>query len=268
MKRKPIYQSIPTDKLSRGRYQPRVVFDPEKLAELAASIRSAGLLQPIVVRPIRDYADSYEIIAGERRWRAAQIAGLSEVDCLIHPFTDDEAAEATTIENINRVDLNPIEEARAYARLIEEFHYIHEEIASAVGRSRSAITNSLRLLKLVPTVQQMLIDKDLSEGHGKMIASLRPEQQLPLAREVISKNWTVRKLERAVQDLQKTGRITKQSEKRPPDLAHLERQLSNHLGARTRIDFSSGSGKLQIDFHNLEVFDGLLKKMGMGEKET
>src|SRR4029079_3847018 len=175
LKRKPTLQQITIDRLSRGKYQPRQHFDPEKLQELADSIKSTDwLLQPIVVRPLSD--GNYEIVAGERRWRAAQLAGLGEVSCLVFNYSDEQALQASIVENISRADLNPIEEAQAYQRLIDEFHYLHEEVAASVGKSRTAITNSLRLLKLDPRVQKFLIEGKLSEGHGKILASLEPHQ--------------------------------------------------------------------------------------------
>src|SRR3990167_11095520 len=156
-KRKAILQQISVDLLIHGRHQPRQSFDPIKLQELADSIKSTdGLLQPIVVRP--DQNGKYEIIAGERRWRAVQLAGFTDVSCLVYPYSDEQALQAAIIENINRADLNPIEEAQAYQRLIDEFQYLHEEIAASIGKSRTVITNSLRLLKLEQRVQQMLMN--------------------------------------------------------------------------------------------------------------
>ena len=180
--------------MQRGRYQPRVQFEPVKLQELADSIKNAGLLQPIVVRPVSDH--QYEIIAGERRWRATQLAGLDEINCLVREFNDEQAAEAATIENIARVDLNPIEEAKAYQRLIDEFRYVHEEIAATVGKSRTAITNSLRLLKLDSRVQKLIIQGDLSEGHAKILVTLDPIDQFAIAKKAIQYRWSARKIVR------------------------------------------------------------------------
>src|ERR1700733_13956835 len=155
-KRKPTLQQVPIELLKRGQYQPRLYFDPKKLRELADSIKSMdGLLQPIVARPLTN--GHFEIVAGERRWRAAQLAGLMEVSCLIYHYTDEQALQAAIVENINRSDLNPIEEAKAYQRLIDEFSYLHDEVAASVGKSRVAITNSLRLLKLDPRLKDMLV---------------------------------------------------------------------------------------------------------------
>jgi len=179
-KRRATLQQVAIDLLVRGRYQPRQHFDPEKLQELADSIKSTGgLLQPIVARPLPN--GQYEIVAGERRWRAAQLAGLLDVSCLVCPYTDEQALQAAIVENISRADLNPIEEAKAYQRLIDEFQYLHEEVAASIGKSRTVITNSLRLLKLDPRVQTLLIEEKLSEGHGKILAGLDSHLQYELA---------------------------------------------------------------------------------------
>src|SRR5579872_972310 len=192
---------ISIDLLIRGKYQPRRHFDPTQLQELADSIKTTGgLLQPIVVRPLGN--NQYEIVAGERRWRAAQLAGLSEISCLVSQYTDEQALQASIIENINRADLNPIEEAQAYQRLIDEFAYVHDEVAAAVGKQRSSITNALRLLKLDVKIQDYLITGKLSEGHGKILASLTRLQQLELAERCIQKNWSVRKIELEARKLQ------------------------------------------------------------------
>lgn len=201
LKRKATLQQIPIDLLVRGKYQPRQHFDPEKLQELADSIQSTGgLLQPIVVRPALD--GRYEIVAGERRWRAAQLANLPDISCMVCQYTDEQALQAAIVENISRADLNPIEEAKAYQRLIDDFNYLHEEVAASVGKSRAVITNTLRLLKLAPTVQTLLINGDLSEGHGKILASLTPEQQMILAERCVQKGWNVRRIEAEAKKIQ------------------------------------------------------------------
>lgn len=259
-KRKPTLQHIGIDLLSRGKYQPRQEFDPVKLQELADSIKTTeGLLQPIVVRPLGNA--SYEIIAGERRWRAAQLAGLEEVSCLVFNYTDEQALQASIIENINRADLNPIEEAQAYQRMIDEFDYLHEEIAASVGKSRAAITNSLRLLKLEPKVRQYLAKGELSEGHGKILAGLLPLQQLDLATRCIDKQWNVRKLELEVKKLHATpndsGPYSDANTKR------LESQLSDHVGNRVQIDYEErGGGYVRIRFNNIDELEGHFNKIG------
>lgn len=254
-------QNIAIDKLHRGRYQPRRQFDAEQLAELAQSIQSAGLLQPLVVRPLRE--DEYEIIAGERRWRAAQLAGLDEISCLVREFTDEQAAEAAAIENLNRVDLNPIEEARAYQRLIDEFGYLHEELAAAVGKSRVKITNSLRLLRLDPRVQDMLIKGQIKDGHGKAIAGLPQSHQQQIAYQCAKNGWSVRKVEQAVRRLQNE---LKQKTHNPihENVNHkaLERKLSDHIGCPVSIEEDNGKGCLRVSYQNVNVLQGLLDKMG------
>lgn len=251
---------VPIEKLQRGKYQPRKEFDPETLQELANSLQSTGLLQPIIVRAIND--QYYEIIAGERRWRAAQLAGWSEINCLIHRFSDEQAAEAAAIENIIRVDLNPIEEAQAYQRLINEFGYIHDEVAIAVGKSRVKITNTLRLLKLDPTLQQFIIAGQLSEGHGKTLASLALPLQRELAQKCLSYHWNVRKLELEVKKLSEINAY-KTTDKKDVNLTYLEKIISDKIGCKTAIDFSTDRGALKIEFTNLDVLDGLLRKLNI-----
>lgn len=256
---KPELQYIPVDKLARGKYQPRRQFDKIPLQELAESIKSTGIIQPIVVRPSAE-TGCYEIIAGERRWRAAQLAELNDVPCLINHYTDEQTAAVTTIENINRVDLNPIEEGKAYKQLMDEFGYIHEEIAAVVGKSRAKITNSLRLLKLEHTVQQWLIEGKLSEGHGKMLASLSEGLQLELARKTVSSGWNVRKLEQEVKRAQSnpaSGRL-----EIDPNVRLLETALTEHIGCKVKIDSDERKGQLKIDFHNLDILEGIFQKMG------
>lgn len=262
LKRKPILQQISIDLLVRGKYQPRQHFDPEKLQELAQSIQATGgLLQPIVVRP-RDQNNEYEIVAGERRWRAAQLAGLSEVSCLVFQYTDEQALQASIVENINRADLNPIEEAKAYQRLINEFHYLHEEVAASVGKSRTVITNSLRLLKLDPKVQKLLITEQISEGHGKILAGLNTEQQLELAQKCVQKNWNVRKMELEAKKLQHSD---KPNENLYSDvnLKKLEAALSDHIGNPVQINYEErGGGYVRIRFNNIDELEGHFERIG------
>lgn len=267
-KRKPTLQSVAIDLLSRGKYQPRQHFDPEKLQELAASIQSTGgLLQPIVVRPLS--TGGYEIVAGERRWRAAQMAGLDEVNCLVCTYTDEQALQAAIVENISRSDLNPIEEAKAYQRLIDEFQYLHEEVAASVGKSRTAVTNVLRLLKLEPRVQEWLIEKKLSEGHGKILASLAPHQQLELAERCVQRGWNVRKIEmeakkyQLITPTQQAGRYSDANMKR------LEMSLSSHLGNRVQIENEDrGGGYLRIRFNNIDELEGHFDRIGFNVDEA
>ena len=267
LKRKSTLQHIAIDLLQRGKYQPRQHFDPEKLQELAESIKSTqGLLQPIVVRPLTQ--GKYEIVAGERRWRAAQLAGLTEVSCIVSPYSDEQALQASIIENINRADLNPIEEASAYQRLIDEFEYLHEEIAASVGKSRTAITNSLRLLKLDPHVQQLLAKGDLSEGHGKILASLLPIQQVSLANLCVQKEWNVRKMEHEAKKLQQHTTST-DGPYSDQNIKKLETALSDHIGNRVRIEYQAeGGGYVRIRFNNVDELEGQFAKIGFAYEET
>ena len=257
---KPVLQQLSVDLLQRGQYQPRRYFDPEQLQELAESIKTTGgLLQPIVVRPLKDGV--YEIVAGERRWRAAQIAGMSEVSCLVSHYTDEQALQASIIENINRVDLNPIEEAQGYQRLINEFHYLHEEVAAAVGKSRTKITNALRLLKLDPRVQELLMTGQLSEGHGKILAGVELTKQFELATRSIQKNWSVRKIELEAKKLLRT--IPTDSPYSDANIKHLESALADHIGNQVRIDCENrGGGYVVIRFNNVDELEGHFEKLG------
>lgn len=259
-KRRPTLQHIGIDQLARGKYQPRQHFDPEKLQELADSITSTGgLLQPIVVRPLG--GEKYEIVAGERRWRAAQLAGLPDVSCLVYPYSDEQTLQASIIENISRADLNPIEEAQAYQRMIDEFSYLHDEVAASVGRSRAAITNSLRLLKLHPRVQQLLITTQLSEGHGKILAGLTHNQQCELADRCAKNAWNVRKLEKEAKKLLQP--FEAESPYSDANLKKLESALSDHVGNRVQIDTESkGGGIVRIRFNNVDELEGHFERFG------
>ncbi len=257
MKSKPELKILTIDQLSRGQYQPRREFEEVSLRELADSIQSAGMIQPIVVRP---KAGRFEIVAGERRWRAAQIAGLHEVPCLVNHYTDEQTAAVTTIENINRVDLNPIEEAQAYQRLIDEFGYIHEEIAAVVGKSRTKITNSLRLLKLDPRIRQLLIEGKLSEGHGKILVSLPQTLQYDLAAKALSRGWNVRKMEQEARKAQQAQPAA--VDKKDINIRALESSLTQYVGCKVTIDSDEEKGQLKIDFHSLDILEGIFQKLG------
>lgn len=254
-------QQISIAQLVRGRYQPRRHFDSEQLNELASSIRATGgLLQPVIVRAIA--SDQYEIIAGERRWRAAQLAGHAEISCLVGQYTDEQALQASIVENTSRTDLNPIEEAEAYQRLIDEFQYLHEEVAAAVGKSRVAVTNILRLLRLQKSVQTLLIEGRLSEGHGKILAGCSPSVQTLLAEECVAKGWSVRRLEAAAKE-----RLNKEKlENGPysdPNIRRLATALSDHLGNEVSIDCETrGGGMLHIRFNNVDELEGHFERMG------
>ena len=258
--KRPALQQISIDQLVRGKYQPRKHFDAAQLQELAESIKTTGgLLQPIVARPLK--SGQFEIIAGERRWRAAQLAGMQEISCLVSHFTDEQALQASIIENISRADLNPIEEAQAYQRLIDEFHYLHEEVAAAVGKSRTSITNALRLLKLDPRVQELLITNQLSEGHGKILAGVPEKFQFALAEQCRQKGWSVRKIEmeakKLAQPAEKNNRYT------DPNMKRLESALSEHIGNNVNIDCEDrGGGYVKIRFNNIDELEGQFERMG------
>jgi len=259
-KPKPVLQQISIDRLVRGKYQPRRHFDPIQLQELADSIKTTGgLLQPIIVRPLPN--EQFEIIAGERRWRAAQLASLGEISCLIGYYTDEQALQASIIENISRADLNPIEEGQAYQRLIDEFGYLHDEVAAAVGKSRTSITNTLRLLKLDPRVQELLIKSELSEGHGKILAGVALSTQFALADQAIQKGWSVRKLESEAKKLQNAS--PNEGAFSDPNIKHLEVALSDHIGNRVEIDCEQrGGGFVRIRFNNVDELEGHFARLG------
>jgi len=260
MNKKTELKQVPIEHLVRGKYQPRKHFDKASLEELAESIKTTGgLLQPIVVRPYQN--NQYEIIAGERRWRAAQIAGLTEVHCLVSHYSDEQALQASIIENINRADLNPIEEAQAYQRLIDEFKYLHEEVAAAVGKSRTKITNALRLLKLDPRVQQFLIEGKISEGHGKILAGLSEQHQFMLAQKVMQKSWSVRKLENEAKKLSQPPE--ENSPYSDSNIKHLENSLSDFVGNQVKIECEErGGGFVKIKFNNIDELEGHFEKLG------
>lgn len=256
----PLFKMLPIADLRRGQYQPRRDFDPISLEELARSIAEQGIVEPIIVRPINQ--QHYEIIAGERRWRAAQSAGLDKVPCIVNHYTDKEAAEITLIENIQREDLNPIEEAMAYKQLMDEFHYIHEEIADSLGKSRTKITNALRLLKLDTRVQQLLIEKKISEGHGKILAGVPYEKQYEFAKKCIENEWSVRKIEEAVKN---QGILPSTPVSQNKEITRLERLISEHLSSEVKLENneSSRSGWLKIKYHDYEILNGILEKIGI-----
>jgi ParB family chromosome partitioning protein len=252
---------LPIEQLAPGTYQPRREFEAKALQELADSIVSEGLIQPIIVRPV---ATGYEIIAGERRWRAAQLAGLDKVLCVVKVVSDKDAAAISLIENVQRQDLNPIEEATAYQRLLEEFDYTHESLAKTVGKSRSNITHSLRLLQLEPRVQAFLASQTLSEGHGKVLASLSVDKQYPLALTCIVQQWSVRRLEKAVKAIHDESPQQKSQLKGDNDLKRFEQVLSEQLGTEVHVEQkSSGQGWLHIRYYNQDILDGVLQHLNV-----
>ena len=259
-------QKIPVELLQRGQYQPRVDMRQDTLEELAASIRAQGIVQPIVVRPLGKKgrgAQRYEIVAGERRWRAAQLAGLAEIPAVIRDVDDSDAIAMALIENIQREDLNPLEEATALDRLIREFELTHEEAAGAVGRSRASVSNLLRLLELSDKVKLMLESRQLEMGHARALLSLtNKRRQYEAAREVTKKGLSVRETEQLVRRylVGNDGKAKASAKTANADIRRLEMDVSDKLGAKVRIDHTAkGSGKLVINYNSLDELDGILK---------
>ena len=256
-------RSLRVTSLQPGKYQPRTQMDSASLEELAASIRAQGLMQPILVRPLGDTLgeDRFEIIAGERRWRAAQMAGLTEVPTLIREIPDESALAMALIENIQRENLNPLEEAQGLQRLIDEFSMTHQQAADAVGRSRPAASNLLRLLQLVAPVQEMLMRSEIDMGHARALLPLSGALQVQIAQRVVHKGLSVRDTERLAQNALKPQ---KESEPRKPDrdVLRLQEELSDLLGAQVEIRTNKqGAGKIQIDFGDLDQLEGILQRL-------
>jgi ParB family transcriptional regulator, chromosome partitioning protein len=257
---------LPLDLLQRGRYQPRLDMHPESLAELADSIKAQGVVQPIVVRALGapDGGDSqrYEIIAGERRWRAAQMAGLTEIPAVIRHIPDNAAIAIALIENIQRENLNPLEEARALTRLITDFGLTHQETADAIGRSRAAVSNMLRLLELAPEVCELLEKRTIEMGHARALLSLtQRRQQTEVALLVAKKGLSVRETEALVRRIQAPpgGGSAQAPASRDPNVERLEQELAEKLGARVEIQSGrAGGGKLVVSYNSLDELDGIL----------
>ena len=256
-------RSLPIERLRPGKYQPRTQMDEASLAELAASIKSQGVMQPILARAIENTpgAERYEIVAGERRWRAAQLAGLAEVPVLIRNIPDEQALAMALIENIQRENLNPLEEAQGLQRLIDEFGLTHQQAADAVGRSRPAATNLLRLLQLTAAVQDMLLAGKLDMGHARALLPVSSGQQVGLAQRVVQKGLSVRETERLVHQLLNPPKNVP-AKAIDRDLLRLQEELSDGLGASVLIRANKkGAGKVTIDFGSLEQLDGLLSRI-------
>lgn len=249
--------ALPVDIIQRGKYQPRVDMHKESLQDLADSISAQGVLQPIVVRAIS--AGKFEIIAGERRWRAAQLAGLHEIPAIIREVEDRAAIAIALIENIQRENLNPLEEARALDRLIREFELTHEQAAEAVGRSRAAVSNLLRLLELEDEVKTMVESGKLEMGHARALLALRGASQLEAARQVLSRGLSVRATEGLVRQLQQPRKARVATAPKDPDIRRLESSLADTLGASVQIRAGrGGKGKLEISYNSLDELDGIL----------
>jgi ParB family chromosome partitioning protein len=261
--RKDSTATLPVDAIRPGKYQPRTRMDEQALNELAASIRSQGLMQPLLVRPVARVQgrEQYELIAGERRWRAAQIAGLGEVPALVREVPDNAALAMALVENIPREDLNPIEEAGGLQRLIEEFRMTHEQAADAVGRSRSATTNLLRLLKLAKPVQAMLMEGSLEMGHARALLALDGARQVEAANRIAARGLSVRESEAMVTRLQR-GPAARRRQRTDRDLARLEEEVSQRLGTTVQIrPGRKGSGTILVRYSGLDHLDQLLKKL-------
>jgi len=253
-------KQLPIDLLQRGKYQPRTHMDKSALDELAASIKSQGVVQPIVVRPIA--AGNYEIIAGERRWRAAQIAGLEKIPAVVRHIPDEAAIAIALIENIQRENLNPVEEANALQRLIDEFRMTHQAVAEAVGRSRAAVTNLLRLLTLNADVRDMLEKGKMDMGHARALLALEGAQQSKTARQVVERGLSVRETEQLVRRLTEKPAVRKRTGGVDPDVRALTQKLSDKLGAKVRIQAGRrGRGKLVIEYTSLDQLDGILARI-------
>lgn len=253
-------RELPVDLIQRGKYQPRRDIEPESLQELADSIKAQGVMQPIVVRPISD--NRYEIIAGERRWRATQLAGLHSIPTIVRDVPDEAAIAMALIENIQREDLNPIEEAAALQRLQQEFELTQQEVADAVGKSRSTVANLLRLMSLREDVRRLVEHGDLEMGHARALLALEGEHQSQAARSVVSRGLSVRQTEALVRKLLEQGQNPEPTEAEPridPNIRSLQDDLSQRLGTRVEIRHgAAGKGKLVLSYSSLDELDGIL----------
>ncbi|MFI3180965.1 MAG: ParB/RepB/Spo0J family partition protein [Methylococcales bacterium] len=253
-------QTLPIELLQRGKYQPRKDMNAEKLQDLANSIAMQGIVQPIVVRHISP--EQYEIVAGERRWRAAQLAGLQDVPVIIKEMDDRTAMAIALIENIQREDLNVLEEAEALQRLLIEFEMTHQQVADAVGKSRTTVTNLLRLLELVPEVKKMLINKQLEMGHARALLPLTPEQQVIAARKITNEGMSVRLAEKLVKDIQQSPKVQAKNTRIDTDVLLLQNDLSAKFSVKVQVERNeNGKGKLIIHYSTFDELEGILSKM-------
>ena len=251
-------KQIDVNQLKRGEYQPRRFIDEADLQELAASIQKHGVMQPIVIRPIDDAEHAYEIIAGERRWRAARIAGLTEIPAIVRDLTDQVAIALALIENIQRQDLNPIDQALALQRFHEEFGLNHQEIADTVGKARTTVSNLLRLLSLTDEVKNLMQQGQIDMGHARAILTLKAKDQLQIAKIVMDKGLSVRQTEQLVRDWN-TPKQEKASAPLVVDVEQLTQKLSERFSANVKIDYNNqGKGKLVISYNSLDELDGIL----------
>ena len=252
-------QTLPIEYMQRGKYQPRKDINPEKLQELADSIKAQGIIQPIVVRHIGH--EKYEIVAGERRWRAAQLAGLAQIPVVVKEIDDRAAMAIALIENIQREDLNPLEEAEALRRLLDEFDMTHQHIAEAIGKSRTTVTNLLRLMDLHPDVKKLLLNNQLEMGHARALLSLDGLKQVAIANNVVKEGLTVRATERLVKESRAEPKIQK-IKVIDNDTLRLQDDLTAKLGAKVIIDHKeNGTGKLVIAYSSLDELDGIIGQL-------
>jgi ParB family transcriptional regulator, chromosome partitioning protein len=251
-------QWLPVEFLQRGQYQPRQAFNPESLQELANSIQAQGIIQPVIVRQLG--VDKFEIIAGERRWRAAQLAGLDSIPVVIKQLDEKAAMAIALIENIQREDLNPLEEAEALKKLLETFAMTHQQLAETIGKSRAAVTNFLRLLELSVDVKAMIFKGQLSAGHARALLTLNPALQLQLAQQIAKQQLTVRQAEQLAKQAHSQAKpVVKKTI--DSDTSRLQQQLSEKLNAKVEIKHQkNGSGQLLISYSNLEELDGILQQ--------
>jgi len=258
-------QKLPIEWLQPGKYQPRKDMSQDALEDLASSIRAQGVIQPIVVRSVG--TDRFEIIAGERRWRASQLAGLAEVPCILKDVPDEAAVAIALIENIQREDLNAMEEAVALQRLLSEFELTHQQVADAVGKSRASVTNLLRLNQLADEVKTLLEHGDIEMGHARAILALPADQQPDTGRFIAAKQLTVREAESLIRRLLEPA-PPKEAKVKDPDVAALESKLSERFGAAVSISYNrKGRGELVINYSSLSELDGILHKLGLPEAE-
>lgn len=265
-------REIPITTITVNPHQPRSVFDDDALASLAASIEALGVLQPVLVRPSGD--DTYELIAGERRWRASQLVGLESIPALVRVIDDNESLQQALVENLHREDLNPLEEAAGYQQLIDEFALTQDEVASRVGRSRSAVANTIRLLALPPLVQRLLVEGSLTAGHARALLAIESDDaQLSLAERIVSEELTVRETEEAVRrlvaaqyadDEEDEGAGSRPS--KPAALLEVESRLAEHLDTRVAVTMSGRRGRLVVDFANLDDLDRIFRVVVNGRE--
>jgi len=253
-------RELPLDVISPGPYQPRSIFDADRLEELAESIRHQGIIQPVVVRASGD--KRYELIAGERRWRAAQLAGIETIPAIVRDVPDEIAIAMALVENIQRENLNPIEEATALRRLVDEFQMTHQEAGDAVGRSRSAVSNLLRLLELSADVRELVDARHLEMGHARALLTLEPSLQAQAAREVVRKELSVRQTEELVRRLKNPP--VRKPVRLDPDVQHLQDRLSEKLCAKVKLQYNArGKGKMVIAYNSADELEGILEQMGL-----